>query len=187
MINHDHDSRGYQLVTFADQARYMGHINHQNFEQIWPNIRFGGETRLMLGWQRAKELHFQKHSRTAIYYPMYGWQAGPQTPILRLLIVLDGEAPDMNEFQLDLLGLSWVYVTIFLVGAEQCPNHHRLANELQIISNTNPRVSFLDAQGNMPERFIAHELLKRHLRYNVSFADFETLEQAMVDLPSYVE
>ncbi|KAF9248545.1 hypothetical protein DTO013E5_6330 [Penicillium roqueforti] len=185
MINHDHDSRGYQLVTFADQARYMGHINHQNFEQIWPNIRFGGETRLMLGWQRAKELHFQKHSRTAIYHPMYGWQAGPQTPILRLLIVLDGEAPDMNEFQLDLLGLSWVYVTIFLVGAEQCPNHHRLANELQIISNTNPRVSFLDAQGNMPERFIAHELLKRHLRYNVSFADFETLEQAMVDLPSF--
>ncbi|KAJ5823612.1 hypothetical protein N7447_005952 [Penicillium robsamsonii] len=187
MINHDHNTRGYQFVTFADQGRYMGLINHQNLEQIWSNVRFGGETRLMLGWQRAKELHFQKHSGTAIHHPMYGWQAGPQTPILRLLIVLDGEAADMNEFQLDLLGLSWVYVTIFLVGADRCPHHHRLANELQRISNINPHVSFLEAQGNMPERFVTHELLKRHLGYNVSFSDFETLEQAAVDLPSYVE
>ncbi|KGO73428.1 hypothetical protein PITC_085660 [Penicillium italicum] len=187
MINHDHNTRGYQLVTFADQARYTGYIKHQNLEQKWSNIRFGGEPRLMLGWQRAKELHFQKHSGTAIYHPMYGWQARPQTPILRLLIVLDGAATDMNEFLLDLLGLSWVYVTIFLMGADRCPHHHRLANELQRISNANPRISFLDAQGIMPERFITHELLKRHLRYNVSFSDFETLEQATVDLPSYVE
>lgn len=141
----------------------------------------------MLGWQRAKELHFHKHSGTAIYHPMYGWQAGPQTPILRLLIVLDGEVTDMNEFLLDLLGLNWVYVTIFLMGPDRCPNHHRRANELQRISNTNPRVSFLDAQGNIPERFITHELLKRHLRYGLSFSDFETLEQATMDLPSYIE
>ncbi|CAI7663604.1 unnamed protein product [Penicillium crustosum] len=187
MINHDHNPRGYQVVTFADQARYVGHINHQNLEQTWSKIRFGGDTRLMLGWQRAKELHFQKHSGTAIYHPMYGWQAGPQTPILRLLIVLDGEVPDMNEFLLDLLGLNWVYITIFLMGPDRCPNHHRRANELQRISNTNPRVSFLDAQGNIPERFIAHELLKRHLRYGLSFSDFEILEQATMDLPSYIE
>ncbi|KAJ5206348.1 hypothetical protein N7491_003032 [Penicillium cf. griseofulvum] len=187
MINHDHSTRGYQFITFADQGRYIGLINHQNFEQIWSKVRFKGETRLMLGWQRAKELHFQKHSGTAIYHPMYGWQAGPQTPILRLLIVLDGEAADMNEFQLDLLGLSWVYVTIFLMGADRCPHHHRLANELHRISNTNPRISFLNAQGNMPERFVTHELLKRHLGYNIVFADFATLEQAAVDLPLYVE
>lgn len=187
MINHDHNTRGYQLLTVANQARYIGYINHQNLEQKWPNIRFGGETQLMLGWQRAKELHFQKHSGTAIYHPMYGWQARPQTPILRLLIVLDGEATDMNEFLLDLLGLSWVYVTIFLMGADRCPQHHRFANELHRISNANPRVSFVDAQGNMPERFVTHELLKRHLRYNVSFSEFEMLEQATVDLPSYVE
>ncbi|CAI7572421.1 unnamed protein product [Penicillium glandicola] len=184
MINHDHNTRGYQLVTFADQARYIGLIN-QNFEQIWSNVRFGGKARLMLGWQRAKEMHFQKHSGTAIYHPMYGWKAGPETPTLRLLIVVDGEVTDMNEFLLDLLGLSWVYVTIFLMGADRCPDHHRLANELQRISNTNPHISFLDAQGNIPERFVTHELLKRHLRYNVSFSDFEMLEQATVDLPLY--
>ncbi|KXG53214.1 uncharacterized protein PGRI_002640 [Penicillium griseofulvum] len=187
MINHDHNARGYQFITFADQGRYIGLINHQSLEQIWSKVRFWGETRLMLGWQKAKELHFQKHSGTAIHHPMYGWQAGPQTPILRLLLILDGEPADMNEFQLDLLGLSWVYVTIFLMGADRCPHHHRLANELQRISNTNPRISFLDAQGNMPERFVTHELLKRHLGYNVSFSDFETLEQAAVDLPLYVE
>lgn len=36
---------------------------------------------------------------------------------------------------------------------------HRHANELQRISDVNPHVNFIDAQGNMPERFVTHELL----------------------------
>ena len=28
-----------------------------------------------------------------------GWQAGPETPMLRLLLLLDGEATDMDEFE----------------------------------------------------------------------------------------
>jgi len=70
-----------------------------------------------------------------------GWQAGPETPMLRLLLLLDGEATDMDEFELDLLGLSWAHVTIFLVGVDGCPHHHRHANELQRISDVNHHVS----------------------------------------------
>lgn len=94
-----------------------------------------------------KELHFQKHSESATHHPVYGWQAGPQTPMLRLLLLLDGEATDMDEFELDLLGLSWAHVTIFLIGVDGCPHHHRHANELQRISDVNHHVSFVDAQG----------------------------------------
>jgi hypothetical protein len=107
--------------------------------------------------------HFQKHSESATYHPVYGWQAGPETPMLRLLLLLDGEATDMDEFELDLLGLSWAHVTIFLIGVDGCPHHHRHANELQRISDVNHHVSFVDAQGNTPERYVTHELLKRHL------------------------
>jgi hypothetical protein len=131
----------------------------------------------MTGWQKVKDLHFQKHSESASHHPVYGWQAGPQTPMLRLLLLLDGEATDMDEFELDLLGLSWVHVTIFLIGVDGCPHHHRHANELQRISEVNHHVAFVDAQGNTPERFVTHELLKRHLGYNVSMAEFEELEQ----------
>jgi hypothetical protein len=181
MANHDHRSTGYDLVTFSSQSNYIGTINHQNLDQMWRKVRFGGGTRVMSGWQKVKELHFQKHSQSAIHHPVYGWQAGPETPMLRLLLLLDGEATDMDEFELDLLGLSWAHVTIFLIGVDGCPHHHRHANELQRISDVNHHVSFVDAQGNCPERFVTHELLKRHLGYDISMQEFQRMEE----LPAY--
>ncbi|KAK4500600.1 hypothetical protein PRZ48_008789 [Zasmidium cellare] len=183
MENHDHQFQGYDLVTFANAARHIGTINHQNFDSMWRNVRLGGGTRVMTGWQKVKELHFQKHSESASHHPIYGWQAGPETPMLRLLLLLDGEATDMDEFELDLLGLSWAHVTIFLIGVDGCPHHHRHANELQRISDVNHHVSFVDAQGNCPERFVTHELLKRHLGYEISMQEFEGMEE----LPAYSE
>lgn len=182
LANHDHNFQGYQLTTFSNHADSIGTLNHRNFEEVWRMVKFGGGTRVMTGWQKVKELHFQKHSASAIYHPVYGWQAGPETPILRVLLLLDGEAQDMDEFELDLLGLSWVHVTIFLVGVDGCPHHHRHANELQRISEVNPHVSFVDAQGNTPERFVTHELLKRHLGYNLSMQEFEEIEHP----PAYI-
>ncbi|KAJ6003146.1 hypothetical protein N7451_005693 [Penicillium sp. IBT 35674x] len=176
MANHDQNWQGYELTTFSSQADHIGVINHWNLDEMWRWVGFGGLTRVMTGWQKVKELHFQKHSESATYHPVYGWQAGPETPKLRLLLLLDGEALDMDEFELDLLGLSWVHVTIFLIGVDGCPHHHRHANELQRISEINPHVSFVDAQGNAPERFITHELLKRHLGYELSMTEFEELE-----------
>lgn len=177
MANHDHDFSGYDLVTFANHAQYIGQITHQNLDSMWSRVRIGGGTRVMTGWQKVKELHFQKHSESATHHPVYGWQAGPETPILRLLLLLDGEATDMDEFELDLLSLSWAHVTIFLIGVDGCPHHHRHANELQRISDVNHHVSFVDAQGNTPERFVTHELLKRHLGYELSMTEFEEMEQ----------
>jgi len=176
MANHDHTNAGYDLSTFANSANYIGTINHQNLDSMWRNVRFGGGTRVMTGWQKVKELHFRKHHESAIHHDVYGWQAGPATPILRLLLLLDGEATDMDEFELDLLSCSWAHVTIFLIGVDGCPHHHRHANELQRISDVNHHVSFVDAQGNTPERFVTHELLKRHLGYDISMREFEEME-----------
>lgn len=183
MENHDHQFQGYDLITFANSARHIGTINHSNFNQMWSRVSLGGGTRVMTGWQKVKDLHFQKHSESATHHPIFGWQAGPQTPMLRLLLLLDGEATDMDEFELDLLGLSWAHVTIFLIGVDGCPHHHRHANELQRISDVNHHVSFVDAQGNCPERFVTHELLKRHLGYEISMREFEEMEE----LPAYSE
>lgn len=183
MANHDHRGSGYDLVTFANSAEHIGMINHHNLDQKWRSVKFDGGTRVMTGWQKVKELHFKKHSASATHHPVYGWQAGPETPMLRLLLLLDGEATDMDEFELDLLGLSWAHVTIFLIGVDGCPHHHRHANELQRISDVNHHVSFVDAQGNCPERHVTHELLKRHLGYDISMQEFEEMEE----LPPYSE
>ncbi|TIA36122.1 hypothetical protein D6C78_05652 [Aureobasidium pullulans] len=183
MANHDHEFRGYDLVTFSSHAKFAGTVNHTNLDATWDKVKIGGGTRVMTGWQRVKQRHFEKHSESATYHPVYGWQAGPETPMLRLLLLLDGEATDMDEFELELLGLSWAHVTIFLIGVDGCPHHHRHANELQRISDVNHHVSFVDAQGNTPERFVTHELLKRHLGYDLSMSEFQELEE----LPPYVE
>ncbi|CAK7266056.1 hypothetical protein SEPCBS119000_001826 [Sporothrix epigloea] len=183
LAHHDHQTLGYDLVTFANHATHLGAIHHRNFDNVWRGVRVGGGTRVMTGWQKVKDMHFQKHHESAIHHPVFGWQAGPQTPILRLLLFLDGEATDMDEFELDLLGLSWAHVTIFLIGVDNCPHHHRHANELQRISDVNHHVSFVDAQGNCPERFVTHELLKRHLGYDITLQEFEEMES----LPVYTE
>ncbi|KAM0755845.1 hypothetical protein T439DRAFT_376135 [Meredithblackwellia eburnea MCA 4105] len=183
MARHDHlrENSGYDLVTFSSSASYAGRISDQNFARTWRSVQIGGGTRVMTGWQKVKQLHFEKHRESATWHPKFGWQAGPETPMLRLLLLLDGEATDMDEFELDLLGLSWAHVTIFLIGVDGCPHHHRHANELQRISEVNHHVSFVDAQGNTPERFVTHELLKRHLGMDISMLRFEELEQ----LPPY--
>lgn len=138
----------------------------------------------MTGWNKIKELHFQNHRDTARHHPVYGWQPGPETPNLRFLLILDGEASDMDEFELDLLGLSWAYATIFLIGVEGSLDHHRHANKLQRISDANPRISFVEAQGNASERFVLHEILKRHLGRDLSMAKFRDLETEHAELPS---
>ncbi|RKO86269.1 hypothetical protein BDK51DRAFT_35429 [Blyttiomyces helicus] len=181
MSNHDHTNAGYDLITFSSNATHIGSVNHQTLESTWQNVRIGGGTRVMTGWQLVKDLHFRKHSRSATYHPEFGWVAGPQTPMLRLLLLLDGEATDMDEFELDVLALDWCHITIFLIGVDGCPHHHRHANELQRISDVNHHVSFVDAQGNTPERFVTHELLKRHLGYDISMREFEEMEA----LPAY--
>ncbi|KAJ7750351.1 hypothetical protein B0H16DRAFT_1550400 [Mycena metata] len=180
MAHHDHISSGYDLITFSSRANFVGTVNHKNFQQVWGKVKIGGGTRVMTGWQLVKQRHFEKHRESAIWHPEFGWQAGPETPILRLLLLLDGEATDMDEFELDLLGLSWAHVTIFLIGVDGCPHHHRHANELQRISDVNPHVSFVDAQGNTPERFVTHELLKRHLGLDLSLSQFKEMEELPV-------
>ncbi|KAJ5281713.1 hypothetical protein N7478_007085 [Penicillium angulare] len=184
MQTFSNSSYGYHLVTFSNQASDIGLVNRWNINQIWGNVQFGGRTRIMTGWSKIKELHFQKHSQTAKYHPTYGWQAGPETPSLRLVLILDGEANDMDEFELDLLSLSWAYVTIFLIGVEGSLNHHRHANRLQRISEINPRVSFVEAQGNISERFVLHELLKRHIGREIPMSELRDLEQSTAELPS---
>ncbi|RKO83097.1 hypothetical protein BDK51DRAFT_31042 [Blyttiomyces helicus] len=176
LSHHDRSNAGYDLVTFSSDATHVGSVTHQTLDTVWSNVKIGGGTRVMTGWQKVKDMHFRKHSQSATHHPVYGWLAGPQTPMLRLLLLLDGEATDMDEFELDVLALDWCHITIFLIGVDGCPHHHRHANELQRISDVNHHVSFVDAQGNMPERFVTHELLKRHLGYDVSMGEFEEME-----------
>ena len=56
MANHDHQFTGYDLTTFSDRATFIGSVNHRNHNDMWKNVRLGGGTRVMTGWQKVKEV-----------------------------------------------------------------------------------------------------------------------------------
>ncbi|KAF8928910.1 hypothetical protein EDD21DRAFT_373170 [Dissophora ornata] len=154
---------GIETVTFSSQGRYVGQLSTTNFRRDWnSNIRVGGGTQVMQGWQAVKNTYFQHqhanygHGR---FDSLFGWQPTPGMPKLSLLVFLDGEAMDMDEFELELLGETWAYVTIALVGMENCPHHHSHAIELERVARFNPHIGFFDVHGRVCERMVVEDLL----------------------------
>ncbi|GJJ71308.1 hypothetical protein EMPS_03658 [Entomortierella parvispora] len=154
---------GIDTVTFSSSGKYVGQISAHNFPRDWRNgVRVGGGTQVMRGWQVVKNTYFEHQNRNyghGRWDPVYGWQPTPGMPKLSLLIFLDGEALDMDEFELELLGETWAYVTIALVGMENCPHHHSHAIELERVARFNPHVGFFDVHGRVCERMVVEDLL----------------------------
>jgi hypothetical protein len=60
-----------------------------------------------------------------------------------------------------LLGETWCYATIVLIGQENCPHHHRHANELDRISHANDHIQYYDCHGRLCERLVVYDVLQR--------------------------
>jgi hypothetical protein len=48
-----------------------------------------------------------------------------------------------------------------LIGQEDCPHHHRHANELDRISKANDHIQYYDCHGRICERLVVHDVLQR--------------------------
>ncbi|MCJ1382281.1 hypothetical protein MMC17_005394 [Xylographa soralifera] len=155
--------RGIDVVTFSGYGTYIGQLSTTNFKRDWQSkVRLGGGTQVMQGWQKVKATYFEHQNREyghGRFDTDFGWQPTPGMPKLSLLVFLDGEAIDMDEFELELLGETWAYVTIALVGMENCPHHHSHAIELERVARFNPHVGFFDVHGRVCERIIVQDLL----------------------------
>ena len=154
---------GIDTVTFSSYGVSIGPLTTTTFAHDWNSkVHLGGGTQVMQGWQVVKKTYFEhQHHATGHgrYDPVFGWQPTPGMPKLSLLVFLDGEATDMDEFELELLGETWAYVTIALVGMENCPHHHSHAVELERVARFNPHVGFYDVHGRVCERMIVEDLM----------------------------
>ncbi|CAD6575860.1 MAG: hypothetical protein ASARMPRED_007488 [Alectoria sarmentosa] len=157
------DQLGIDTVTFSTFGRYVGQISAKRFTPDWKRqVKLGGGTQVMQGWQTVKATYFKHQHENyghGTWDPVFGWQATPEMPKLSLLVFLDGEATDMDEFELELLGETWAYVTIVLVGMENCPHHHSHAIELERVAKFNPHVGFFDVHGRVCERMVVEDIL----------------------------
>ena len=176
---------GIDAVTFSTRGVYIGQLITDHFRQDWRNkVRLGGGTQVMQGWQVVKNTYFQ-HQHTlghGRYDPVFGWQPTPGMPKLSLLVFLDGEAMDMDEFELELLGETWAYVTIALVGMENCPHHHSHAIELERVCRFNPHVGFFDVHGRVCERMVVEDILSSV--YPVNPPQYSEILKPEYDIPA---
>ena len=70
-----------------------------------------------------------------------------------------------------LLGETWCYATIVLIGQENCPHHHRHANELDRISKANEHIQYYDCHGRLCERLVVYDVLQRVYAENAPTRD----------------
>lgn len=123
MVPRSADGEGVETVLFSSRAAAIGKLDMREFGKEWKrrvrhhSVARGG-TQVMQGWQVAKNTYFTRMSALGHgrFDSTYGWQPTPAMPKLSLLVFLDGEADDMDEFELELLGEAWAFVTIVLVG-----------------------------------------------------------------------
>ncbi|KAE9408332.1 hypothetical protein BT96DRAFT_913932 [Gymnopus androsaceus JB14] len=170
---------GIDTVTFSSWGTYIGQLSTHNFESDWRSrVTLGGGTQVMQGWQVVKNTYFQhqhKYFGHGRYDNIYGWQPTPGMPKLSLLVFLDGEAADMDEFELELLGETWAYVTVALVGME---SH---AIELERVAKFNPHVGFYDVHGRVCERMLVEDILSSV--YPIDPPTYEEILKPEYDLP----
>lgn len=154
---------GINTVTFATQGTYIGQLSTQYFQRDWRSkIKLGGGTQVMQGWQVVKDTYFRHQNHVCghgRFDPIFGWQPTPGMPKLSLLVFLDGEAFDMDEFELELLGDVGVRHNCSR-GMKNCPHHHSNAIEFERVAKFNPHVGFFDVYGRVCQRMDVEDLLK---------------------------
>ena len=180
------NQKGIDTVTFSTNGQYVGQLSALRFQLDWNRMRLGGGTNVMQGWQVVKNTYFQHQHSSAghgRFDEKFGWQPTPGMPKLSLLVFLDGEANDMDEFELELMGETWAYATIVLVGMENCPHHHSHSVELERVAKFNPHVGFFDVHGRVCERLVVEDLLNSV--YPVDPPQYDEILKPEYDLPAY--
>ena len=139
---------GLRTITFAGgQANDMNLLTPSNFEPRWKGINWEGNTRIMPGW-RLLEKAFTRD---------FGHRAVQERPVMLALVVTDGEALDIEEFERTLAQDKNAYVVICIVGYGE--DHDSALSQFTIISKTNDRLKVIPLKGADDAPLIAGTLL----------------------------
>lgn len=125
------EAGGLMTVLFADadNARVLGDLNDANWFEKWGSIKWGGGTYIMPGWQLAVDDYMEE----------FGDTPKQDRPALLVLVVTDGEAADMPEFEAECAktsGGTYICVAIIGYGAE----HDATLAAYQKLAASNPHI-----------------------------------------------
>ncbi len=101
------DAGGLMTVVFSSEAEEVGDLNPANWREKWSKFSPGGGTRIMPGWRLVVEDYLEE----------FGKEAEEDRPALVLLVITDGEAEDMTQFEAECAKAhGHVYIAVAVVG-----------------------------------------------------------------------
>jgi uncharacterized protein YegL len=139
---------GVMTVTFASEAQVVGDLNSGNVREQWKNIRWGGGTNIVPGFQLVLSNYMEE----------FGDEDPTSRPALLCMVVTDGEAADEAEFE-DLLtkAKGGTYVAVAIVGYG--PDHDATLASYQRIASGNNHVRALSFAEETDPNTLAQALL----------------------------
>lgn len=145
----EEEGGGLRTVTFADgQAHDIGDLNPNNLQQKWSQIRWGGGTRIMPGFNLLLKT----------YTDEFGSLPQAERPMLLALVITDGEADDTDAFkEVVARAAGSMYVALAIIGYG--PEHDRALQAYKQVEAQNAHVKVLTFAGETDPEKIASALL----------------------------
>lgn len=139
---------GLRTITFAGgTSEDINELTPTNFFNRWNKIKWEGNTRIMAGWRALNQVFLKEYGRLPL----------DQRPVMLALVVTDGDALDIEEFEQSLQSDQNAYVVIAIVGYGE--DHDRALNQFNLISKANPRLKVIPLLGTDDAQLIAGTLL----------------------------
>ncbi|XXQ35827.1 VWFA domain-containing protein [Plasmodiophora brassicae] len=129
---------GLRAITFAGgHSNDIGELNPENLQEKWDQIVWGGMTYLMPGWLELNRVFDEEFGRL---------NADHGQPPFMAVVVTDGEAPDIDKFELALTQDKRATLVIICVGYGE--QHQYVLRSFHRIAESNPRVKVVNFVGN---------------------------------------
>ena len=146
----EEEGGGLRTITFADGRAYdIGDLNPNNLQQKWNQIRWGGGTRVIPGFNLLLKTYTEE----------FGSEPQAERPILMALVITDGEADDTDAFK-DMVARSGgsMYVALAIIGYG--PEHDRAYQAYKQVEAQNAHVKVLTLAGETDPEVIAVALMR---------------------------
>ena len=138
----DEEAGGLRTVLFSGNrpGRDIGDLNPDNLQAKWNAIEWIGDTWIVPGFNALLQA----------YKNEFGSRPAETRPILRALVITDGEAKDADQFDALLERVSGnMYVIIATVGHGH--DHERAVAAYQAIEQRNAHLKVVNLSGADPE------------------------------------
>lgn len=139
---------GVMTVGFADHPTEYDDLNPANIATKWANIRWGGSTHIVPGWEKLVD----------IYTEEFGDRPKQDRPHLLALVITDGEAQDAADFARILQAQSsGTYVAVAVIGYGE--DHDRTLAQYRAIEAANSHVRVVTFGSSTDPKEISSALL----------------------------